>query len=114
VRGQVDVGILEHDHRVLAAELEADRGEPPRRAFRHLGPRGGRAGELHVVGVIDDGLDGLAGTLDDRHDLGRTGVDPAAQQQFGGQRGALRRLEQHRATRCQRADAVHQKVGDGW
>ena len=113
VGGQVDVGVLEHDHRVLAAEFQADRGEPAGGALGDLRTGGRRAGELDVVGVVDDGLDGLPGALNDRHDLGGARVRPPAQQQFCGQRGALGWLEQHCAARRQRGDAVHQEVGHG-
>ena len=60
VGGQVDVGVLEHDQRILAAEFQADRGQPAGRALGHLRTGRGRAGELDVVGVVDDGLDSRA------------------------------------------------------
>ncbi len=111
MRGELDVGVLEHDHRVLAAEFEADRGEPARGALHHLGAGRAGPGELDEVGVVDDGLGHLAGALGERQHLGRTRVLPAAQQHLCGQRGAFGRLEQHRAACRQRADRVHQRVG---
>ena len=113
MRGELDVGVLEHDHRVLAAEFEADRGERAGGALHHLGAGRARPGELDEVGVVDDGLGHLAGALRERKHLRRTRVLPAAQQHLCGQRGALGRFEQHRAARGEGADGVHQGVGHG-
>jgi hypothetical protein len=59
----VEIGVGEDDHRVLAAELEADRGQRLGGASHHLaaGPVG--AGELDEVDVVDQGAAGLTDSL---------------------------------------------------
>src|SRR5207302_2433481 len=53
VGGALEVGVGEHDHRVLAAEFERYRGERLRGPFHHGPPDLGRAGEHHGVDVVD-------------------------------------------------------------
>ena len=109
--GEIDVGVLENDHRVLAAEFQADRCQPARGAFHHLAPGGAGTGELQVVDVVDDGLGYRAGTLGQLEHRGSAGFLPAAPQRLGGQRGALRRLQQHGAAGGQGTEPIHQGVG---
>ena len=68
------VGVVEHDHRRLAAELEVDALEGVRRGARDLLAGGDVAGERDQpdVRVADDpGADGLAVAGDDVQDAGR-------------------------------------------
>ncbi len=63
VGGAVEIGVGEDDHRVLAAELEADRGQRLRRPRHHLAPGAIGAGELDEVDVVDQRAAGLADPL---------------------------------------------------
>ncbi len=82
----VEVGVVEHDQRRLAAELEQDRLEVARRGFRDQPPGAGRAGEADAPHrrVRDQRLDHLAGVL---RRIGHH-VDDAVRQAGVAQRGA--------------------------
>ena len=70
VGGAVEVGVGEHDHRFLAAEPQADRGERLSGTRHHLaaGPVG--AGEPDESTAVDQGAAGLADPLDAVEDVG--------------------------------------------
>ena len=100
----------EHDHRVLAAELEADRGQRLGGAGHHLaaGPVG--AGELDEVDVVDEGAAGLAGPLDDVEDVRAADlVLPGLDHLGQPQRRELRRLDDDRGACLQRRDRVAER-----
>ena len=61
----------QHDHGVLAAELERAADQPGRSLLGDELAGGGRAGEADVVGALDDrGADDRAGAADDLPDVG--------------------------------------------
>ena len=70
----LDVGVAGDDHRVLAAELEADRGQRVGRALHDDLPGALGAGELHEVALVDERAAGLADPVDDVEDVGRADV----------------------------------------
>ena len=70
VDGAVEVGVGEDDHRVLAAELEADRGQRLGGPRHHLAAGAVGAGELDEVDGVDQGGAGLADALDAVEDAG--------------------------------------------
>ena len=111
VGGALEVGVGEHDHRVLAAELEAHRGERLRGLRHHLLPGRDRAGEHDEVDLVDQRRAGLAAAGGDLKDaLG----DPALGEHLGhqqrGQRGHLGRLHDHGVAGGERRDAVAEGV----
>ena len=114
VGGSLEVGVGQHDHRVLAAELETDRGERLSRLRHHLLAGRHRAGEHHVVDLVDQRRAGLPAPGGDREDAVR---DPAFGQHLGhqqrGQRGDLGRLQDHRVAGGERRDAVAEGVVEG-
>ena len=111
VRGPLEVGVGEHDHRVLAAELEAHRGERLRRLRHHLLAGRDRAGEHHVVDLVDERRAGVAAAGGDReHRLGQAAVGEHLRHQQRGERRDLRRLEHHRVAGRERRDAVAERV----
>ena len=107
----LEVGVREHDHRVLAAELEADRGEGLRRLRHHLLARRDGAGEHHVVDLVDQRRAGRPAPGGDGEDAVR---DPALGQHLGhqqrGERGDLGWLEDDRVAGGKRRDAVAERV----
>ena len=58
--GAVEVGVAQHDHRILAAELEQHRREPPAGALHHAPAGLRRAGDADHVDVVDERRAGLA------------------------------------------------------
>ena len=52
--GLLEVGVAQHQHRVLAAELERAADQPLGALLRDQLAGGGRAGEADVVGALDD------------------------------------------------------------
>ena len=68
----LEVGVAEHEDRVLAAELERAADQPVGAPLRDELAGGGRAGEADVVGARDQlGADLGAGTRDDLPEVGR-------------------------------------------
>ena len=83
--GLLDVGVVEDQHGVLAAEFEGDADQTGGGALGDLAAGAGGAGEGDVVGVPDDlGSDDRAVTDDDLEDLGRK---PRLDQQVTGPQG---------------------------
>lgn len=87
--GLLDVGVLQHEHGVLAAELQGDADQPGRGADGDLAAGAGGAGEGDVVGAADDlGADDGALAEDDLEDLGgQSGLDQQVTGPQGGERG---------------------------
>ena len=112
VGGALEVGVGEHDHRVLAAELEPDRRQRLGRPRHHLLAGRGRAGEHHEVDLVDQRLRGV-GAAD--HDLDRVLGQPALAEAVGeqqrGERRHLRRLEDDGVAGRQGGDRVAEVVG---
>ena len=54
LHGSVEIGVGEHDHRVLAAELTRERDEAPPALLGHDASGGGGAGEHDVVDGVDE------------------------------------------------------------
>ena len=52
VRGPLEIGVGEHDHRVLAPQLQAVRDQPLGSALGDPLPSAGGAGELDVIGFV--------------------------------------------------------------
>ena len=110
----LEVGVGEHDHRVLAAELEADGGQRLGGLGHHLLARLDRAGEHDVVDEVDQGGAGRAGAGRDREDaVGQAGRGQHLGHQERGQRGDLRGLEDDGVAGGKRRDAVAERV-DQW
>ena len=104
-RGRVDVGVLEHDEGVLAAELAGERNDVAGRRDADVTRRLGRAGERDTTDqrVGDErGARLLADPLNDVEDAGR---QPRLGDEVGEQRARerrpLRRLEHDRAAGSQ-------------
>ncbi|MCY1225918.1 hypothetical protein D9M72_381300 [compost metagenome] len=99
--GLVEGGVVEHDHRRLAAQLQGEAGHVlNRRVTDQLAHRGG-AGEGQLV---DPGMGRQGGTRFGAHtrdDVHHAWRDARFQAQLpqaqGGERGFVRRLEHHRA-----------------
>ena len=112
VGGALDVGVGEHDHRVLAAELERDRGQRLGGARHDLLAGRGGAGEHHHVDGVDQRGAGVAVAGRDLEDaLGQAALAHALGHQQRGQRRDLRRLEHDRVAGGHRRDAVAEGVG---
>ena len=95
--GAPEIGVVEHEHRILATELERHGAEPLGGALRDPAPGRGRAGEDDRVDPVmaDERLaDGRARPLHDPHETGR-GARLAEEPLDGGAavRGQLGRLE---------------------
>ena len=102
----VEIGVVEHDHRVLAAELEMHALQG-RRALRH--DRGAGRAFADKADRLDRGMLGqrLAGFLADavhgvEHAVGHAGLLHQLRQQVGGDRRPFRRLVHDRAAGGQR------------
>lgn len=87
--GLLHVGVPEHQHGVLAAELQRDPDEPGRRTLRDLAAGAGGTGERDVVGVLDDlGADDRSVAEDHLEHLGgQPGFDQQVPGPQRGQRG---------------------------
>ena len=114
VGGAVEVGVGEDDHRVLAAELEADRGQRLGGARHHLAAGAVGAGELDEVDVVDQRAAGLADAVHAVEDVGAAdlllpGLDDLGQ----AERGELRGLDDDRGARLQRRDRVAEREDQG-
>ena len=118
--GEVDVGVVHHDHRVLAAELEARRLQVAAAQRADLGADRARAGEADLVDeplverLLEAGEGVLAGGLHDvEHASGdAAGVEDPRQRVAAG-RGVLGRLPDHRVAAQDRRDQVPGRHGDG-
>ena len=101
----VEVGVVQHDQRRLAAQLERDRGDVGRRGGADR-PRGAhRPGEADPAhpGVGASGAPASAQPLHDvQHPGGQPSVGRDVGQQRRGQRGPLRRLQHDRVAGRQR------------
>ncbi len=95
--GLLEVGVGEDDVGRLAAELERDALDRPRRAAHHLLPDLGRAGEADLgdVGVLDQPLPDDRALADDDVDdaLGEAGLEREVAEPDRGQRRELGGLE---------------------
>lgn len=114
VRRPLDVGVGEHDHRVLPPELEAVGNQPLGGPLGDL-PAGARgAGELDVVGLVHQRSAGgsRAGQALD-HLRSAQVLAPAADDLAGGERGELRRLDGDRRAGQQRGQRIAQGEQDG-
>ena len=111
VRRALEVGVGEHDHRVLAAELQRHRRERARGALHDLLAGRGRAGEHHHVDLVDQRLTRLAEAGRDLVDaLGQAALAHRLDHQQRGQGRDLRRLEDHGVAGGERRDAVAEGV----
>ncbi len=110
-RGLLDVGVLQHQHGVLAAEFEGDADQAGGGALGDLAAGAGGAGEGDVVRVLDDlGSDDRALAEDDLEDLGgQAGLDEQVTGPQGGQAGLGVGLHDHRVAR----DEGGERVADG-
>ena len=96
---EIEIGVLEDDHGVLAAHLERETLVPAPAAFANLCPRHGRAGERHQrhQGMIHQRLPGHFATAMDQID--HAGREPGLQRQLHqpmrGMGDILGRLEDH-------------------
>ena len=100
--------ILEHDHRVLPAELHRAADEPLTAPAGDLRTHRARAGEHHVVRALGD-LRAQLGTVPE-HDLQDPPGDAGAVHEVHGPQGGQRRLvvglEHHRVARHERGDRI--------
>ena len=112
VGGALEVGVGEHDHRVLAAELERHRGERARGALHDLLAGRGRAGEHHHVDLVDQRLrrSRRRPVATWKTPSGRPHSRIALGHQQRGERRDLGRLEDDRVAGGQRRDAVAEGV----
>ena len=94
VGGGLEVGVGEHDDRILAAELELQALAEPGRVV-DLAADSRRAGERHRgdVAVGDEVRTGSEAVHDVQHPTGETGVDERRGEAFAHQRGHRRGLE---------------------
>ena len=102
IQRAIEVGVVEHDHRVLAAEFEMDALQG-RGALRHDSGAGRALADK--ADCLDGGMLGqrLAGFLAHavngvEHAVGQAGLFCQSRQQIGGDRRPFRRLVHHRAT----------------
>jgi hypothetical protein len=95
--GELDVGVVAHDHRILATELEQHRRQGLGRRRHHQLAGGDRAGERDLLHTgADEGIPGAAAPGHDLHEVGMgvgLGEQPADLQAHQG--GDLGGLEYH-------------------
>lgn len=111
-RGRLlDVGVLQDQHRVLAAEFEGDADQAGGGALGDLAAGARGAGEGDVVGVLDDfGAYDRALAEDDLEDVGgQTGLDEEVAGPERGEAGLRVRLHHDRVAR----DEGGERVADG-
>ncbi len=89
LRGAVDVGVVEHEQRVLAAQLERRADQPASRLGAHLPADGGRPGERHIVCALDHGAA-------DRRPVPRDDLPQASRQPRLDSDGPRQQRSQHR------------------
>jgi hypothetical protein len=97
VGGEIEVGVREHDHRVLPAELQADEPRAGRRGCRGHGPTGrhrpGEADRPHAR-MDHERLPGLAVAVHDVHEaVGHACLAQRAGELLRARRRVLGRLE---------------------
>ncbi|MPL93022.1 hypothetical protein SDC9_39146 [bioreactor metagenome] len=118
--GRLDIGIVEQDHRRLAAQFQMRALDRAGRGLEHLAPGRDVAGERnhrHLRVVDERRTHGLATAKDDVDDpLGQhLGEDPRHRQR--GQRRLFRGLEDHGVTRTDRRGDLprhhHQRIVPG-
>ena len=109
VGGPVQIGVGQHDGRVLAAEFQAARDQPLSAGRRHLLAGGGGTGELNHVAHRGHRRTGGPVTGGQRHHRRGADLVPAADELHRRQRGHLGGLEQNRAACGQRRR--HVKAG---
>jgi len=103
----LQVGVGEHDHRVLSAELQAARNQPLAGALGDLAAGGGRAGELDVVDLVDERCAGRAEARDAAEHVRCAEIlTPGTHDLAPCQRRHLRGLRQDCAADHQRGDDV--------
>ena len=112
---QVEVGVVHHDHRVLAAHLQRQPLVHPPAGLADQGAGLGRTGERddRHVGVLHQRLaDGLSPSVHQLDHLGRQpGLQQDLDQQVDGVRHVFRRLDDHGVSAHQRGE--HLPGGDG-
>lgn len=106
--GLVQVGVLQHQHGVLAAEFEGDPDQAGGGSLGDLAAGAGGAGERDVVGVPDDlGADDRALAEDDlEHVGGQPGLDQQVAGPQRGQAGLRVGLHDDRVARDERRERV--------
>ncbi len=109
--GLFEVGVVQDQHGVLAAEFERDADQAGGGALGDLAAGAGGAGEGDVVGVLDDlGADDRALAEHDLEDaLGQAGLDEQVTGPQGGEAGLGVRLHHDRVA----GDERGQRVADG-
>ncbi len=113
VGGPVEVGVGEDDHRILAAELEADRGQGLGGACHHLAAGSVGACELDEVDLVDQGATGLAAAMHAVEDVG--GADlllPRLDDLGQAQRRELGGLDDYCGPGLQGRDRVAHRQGE--
>jgi hypothetical protein len=114
VRRSLEVRVGEHDHRVLAAELETAGDQPLGSAPSDPPACAGGAGELDVVGLVHQRGAGVsrAGQAFE-HPRSTQILMPGTDDLAGGERGELRRLDGDRrsANNAGTASASAIKIG---
>ena len=104
----------QHEHRVLAAELERAADQPAGAALGHLAADRRRAGEADVVAAVDDRPADHRTVAD--HDLPQVrrqpGLDGERPDPQGGQRGLGVRLVHDGVARDERRDRVGDRQGE--
>ena len=114
VRRPLEIGVGEHDHRVLSAELEAVRDQPLGSAPGDLPARARGAGELDEIGFVDQRGAGRSRTGQAlEHPRSTHVLAPAADDLARGERRELRRLDRDRRARQQRGHRIDQGPQDG-
>lgn len=113
--GLLDVGVVQDEHGVLAAEFQGDPDEAGGRALGDLAAGAGGAGERDVVGVADHlGADDGAVAEDDLEDLGgQSGLDQQVAGPQGGQRGLGVGLHDDRVARDEGGQGVADRQFQG-
>ena len=97
LRGLLQVGVVEDDHRRLAAELEVGALELPGRGRRDLHPGPDRTGDRDQLRdlVVDQRTAGVAVTADDVEHARRQELVAQFGEQHRRRRGGVARLEHH-------------------
>ncbi len=108
------IGAGEHDHRVLATELEIGGDEGTRGGLGHLAPGRDRSGEADIIDRFDQGLAGRGIAFDEAEHGGELGHLGYGFAQGGNEaRGDFRRLDQSRASGGECGDRIDSREHDG-
>jgi hypothetical protein len=99
---------VQHQHRVLAAQLERRSYQPSCRPLRNVASGLRRTGEAHIVGGVDDGSADRRPVTEDELPqlLGKPGFDDQVDEPRRGQRNLAVRLLHDSIPREQRRDRV--------